>query len=1071
METLQSTIFIEFDVNTKKITFLRGDNIVDYDSNVTNVYARVKYKDLSGNTTYLSPSELEDYKFSLYTIKPATNNVNVITGEVTDELKENVYGGVVKFEIPRVCTNRLGIVKCEIHINQGNKIIGSSTFVLDVKQSLVTAFDDGLLGDEDFPVLKQLILEIQKDSNIDDYNRSKITSYSSDKVETIIDVINNNKINKNGIGEVTWGNLSQEVKTNITGGNTPVVGINSVSTENIVNHSITTEKLAFWVNEHVNFGDGKYPEIYSEGSKLIIELKANTDMFTKPRIGGADIVYSFPTEDTTITLEHNEVLIWDLTQNKVIQQNVSSARPENNILLVYNHYGNFNYGAILEFCSKVYKKRTRKGEWGYFDKTATIDTASYTITFPAVTSIIYAGGKYTFTTEQTIKIDEKDYGINAFIICFDTKTKKIMSVIHSTNNGSNNINENSVILGWIDRGTKEYAYLNGRFKIDGLYSTQTIQVGMFSTLKPVNIDTTKKEITFPSGISIWYSNHRYIISKEQKIKFDDYPVKAIYFNTKDKQFYSVIRSETMDVPDSYVLIGWVDTGVPQKSYMMGNYTVDGHNTFDLKLNNQYNSQTILTGLEPIKIETNKIIFPKGFSIWSDNERYAVTDANTKLEVMMDRSRGNCYGVYFDRGTKTIEAVYHPDIPGYNKNNKILIGCVDFGTPEVGHFNGNFTWEGKSTNEGIKETSEGRGKVIENFAADQGMTVIRDEIWVFRHSNDDHSTYGNIEVYDKDTFTHKGVIHHNLGHAGGADYCPETDTLMETASNLTYGDVIIQPEIILVPNISNKKVGSTINYNEEAISVKLHEVEDGVVTKHLGGTGIVWTFGESPYIAYGQSFIDDKTGSVMYDKCYFFKVILGTGDIDYSDSEGNDSTKFGTFIPGKTANEYNGTAKLLKKYTAPYLGINQGICYHEGYIYLAVTTKYNVAEVVKLSLMEDGTIKEEKRFRCPSINRDNTSPGYEAEGCAILDGRYLIAGYRGHNTQNLSLFPLYNEQGGKGTTDTKINLHFKCNSTPQIIITPTSPVTDLYISEITYDSFTVKSSSGGSGTFNWSCKIS
>ena len=185
METLQSTIFIEFDVNTKKITFLRGDNIVDYDSNITSVYVRVKYKNLSGNTVYLTPSELEDYKFSLYTIKPLTNNVNLIRGEVTDELKENVNGGVVKFEIPRVCTNRLGIVKCEIHINQGNKIIGSSTFVLDVKQSLVTAFDDELLGDEDFPVLKQLILEIQKDSNIDDNHRSKITTYSSDKIENI----------------------------------------------------------------------------------------------------------------------------------------------------------------------------------------------------------------------------------------------------------------------------------------------------------------------------------------------------------------------------------------------------------------------------------------------------------------------------------------------------------------------------------------------------------------------------------------------------------------------------------------------------------------------------------------------------------------------------------------------------------------------------------------------------------------------------------------------------------------------------------------------------------------------
>ena len=185
MPTLQGIIFIEFDVNTKKITFLRKDNIIDYDSNATSIYVRVKYKDLSGNTVYLTSSELESYEFSLYTMKPAKNNINEITGEVTDELKENVYGGVVKFEIPGECTNRLGIVKCEIHIERENKRIGSSTFVLDVKQSLVTEFDDSLLEDSDFPVLKQLILDVQRGINIDDDNRSETTTYSSNKIETI----------------------------------------------------------------------------------------------------------------------------------------------------------------------------------------------------------------------------------------------------------------------------------------------------------------------------------------------------------------------------------------------------------------------------------------------------------------------------------------------------------------------------------------------------------------------------------------------------------------------------------------------------------------------------------------------------------------------------------------------------------------------------------------------------------------------------------------------------------------------------------------------------------------------
>ena len=214
MSTLQSTIFIEFDVNTKKITFLRKDNIIDYDSDATSIYVRVKYKDLSNNTVYLTPSELEEYDFSLYTIKPKTNDVNIITGVVTDELKQNVNGGIIKFEIPRACTNRLGIVKCEIHIDKGNKKIGSSTFVLDVKQSLVTSFDDELLEDEDFPVLKQLILEVQKNSNINDNEPSTSSTYSSDKIESIRLKLNAQiENNTNKIASIKTNNHTHENKS------------------------------------------------------------------------------------------------------------------------------------------------------------------------------------------------------------------------------------------------------------------------------------------------------------------------------------------------------------------------------------------------------------------------------------------------------------------------------------------------------------------------------------------------------------------------------------------------------------------------------------------------------------------------------------------------------------------------------------------------------------------------------------------------------------------------------------------------------------------------------------------
>lgn len=185
MSALQGVIFVTFDINTKEIEFIRNDNITDYDTNVTNIYVQSKYKNSSGETIYLSADEITNYNFSLYTIKPLTNTVKEITGVITDELTEQVFGGVIKFVIPKTCTNRVGIVKCELHINKEKEMIASTRFIFNVKQSLVTEIDESLLKDSDFPVLQQLILEIQKASNIDDNNRSKIASYSSDKVETI----------------------------------------------------------------------------------------------------------------------------------------------------------------------------------------------------------------------------------------------------------------------------------------------------------------------------------------------------------------------------------------------------------------------------------------------------------------------------------------------------------------------------------------------------------------------------------------------------------------------------------------------------------------------------------------------------------------------------------------------------------------------------------------------------------------------------------------------------------------------------------------------------------------------
>ncbi len=60
----------------------------------------------------------------------------------------------------------------------------------------------------------------------------------------------NDKVDKNGSGQVTWGMLAQDAREQITGGKVAVVGNNAVSTPNIVDGAVTDQKL----DERMGFG-------------------------------------------------------------------------------------------------------------------------------------------------------------------------------------------------------------------------------------------------------------------------------------------------------------------------------------------------------------------------------------------------------------------------------------------------------------------------------------------------------------------------------------------------------------------------------------------------------------------------------------------------------------------------------------------------------------------------------------------------------------------------------------------------------------------------------------------------
>ena len=67
---------------------------------------------------------------------------------------------------------------------------------------------------------------------------------SGELTTMLVRAVASGKVDKGGNEQITYNMLGQDVKEAMTGGNTPVVGANSVNTSNIVNESVTGPKLA-----------------------------------------------------------------------------------------------------------------------------------------------------------------------------------------------------------------------------------------------------------------------------------------------------------------------------------------------------------------------------------------------------------------------------------------------------------------------------------------------------------------------------------------------------------------------------------------------------------------------------------------------------------------------------------------------------------------------------------------------------------------------------------------------------------------------------------------------------------
>jgi len=173
---------------------------------------------------------------------------------------------------------------------------------------------------------------------------------------------------------------------------------------------------------------------------------------------------------------------------------------------------------------------------------------------------------------------------------------------------------------------------------------------------------------------------------------------------------------------------------------------------------------------------------------------------------------------------------------------------------------------------------------------QDGTIIGNKLYSF---GDGVSEPGTIDIIDLDTMENDGTGSHQLGHANSVDYDHATDTIITYGFNGTYPTIVLYQH----PDFSSVLMLS----DPGCVSIPLHN-SGGT----MNGTAAV-CFGESYNIAYFMEGVY-TSGTTQNPMRNIYKMLLGTGSNDLSVGG------YGTFISGKSETEYNGTCKIIKKYT-------------------------------------------------------------------------------------------------------------------------------------------------------------
>ena len=301
----------------------------------------------------------------------------------------------------------------------------------------------------------------------------------------------------------------------------------------------------------------------------------------------------------------------------------------------------------------------------------------------------------------------------------------------------------------------------------------------------------------------------------------------------------------------------------------------------------------------------------------------VTGNNTgDKRTMVSKSSDITYEPYF----KKINNDLLPDIPNYqfdsepteDSNNLLTSGAVYNAINVQKELYDCFLPSGKT----IKET------VTHTYMSD--MCIVNDDLWVFNASADYQTTptddippYAKAFILNKDNGNEKSHFFHNFGHCNSVSYRKDDDSLIfGNGSTKAIDNSFAKRCFYIIQGITDVLNNAPVD-------------SDGSITGEAGAKYIdlmtnaieydVTDFGFKCNSIFGS--LPRNVLVITNDGTKVKELILGRGSVDF----GN-----GTFISGKTGNQYNGTYKIINEWSIDnFPDVVQGAEYNNGYIYFGV----------------------------------------------------------------------------------------------------------------------------------------